>query len=157
MKLPSGSTIVDLGAANSNKYQPYNFIQAFLDQRKTCTYVALDLSYDTLVGQLDRARSKFPKLPTLECAGLWGNFQRGDVFYPQIPGARLFLLLGSILFNAPDQMCEDRCKKFVFHLREDDLLIVGQDGPSADEGAKSHASYQSEVYGAFFTRYFAGI
>ncbi|WZH48250.1 uncharacterized protein QYS62_009421 [Fusarium acuminatum] len=147
-------TIVDLGAANSRKFEPY--VKAFLAQNKTCIYVALDICRDSLKEHVDKAATKFPGVL---CVGLWGNFQQGDRFFHNIPGPRVFLSLGSIFYNAPDNMCVDRCVEFKNHLASSpyDCLIVGQDGPSATESTDSHKAYGTKEYHAFFTTYLAGI
>ncbi|KAF7557465.1 hypothetical protein G7Z17_g670 [Cylindrodendrum hubeiense] len=151
-QLPSGTKIIDLGAANSMKFEPY--VREFLKQGKTCTYVALDISHPALIDQVNRAKTHFP---TVRCVGVWGSFKHGDAYFDQIPSARLFLSLGSIFFNAPDQMCKERCQEFLHHFSPHDRLIVGQDGPARTESAKSHASYNTKEYDAFFTRYLEGI
>ncbi|CAM1505905.1 Fc.00g115420.m01.CDS01 [Cosmosporella sp. VM-42] len=151
-QLPSGTKIIDLGAAGSEKYEPY--VREFLAQGKTCTYVPLDLSQSSLQTQVNRATAKFPTVP---CVGLWGSFQDGDAYYSQIPSARLFLSLGSIFYNGPEDIVNQRCKEFHEHFRSDDRsddrLIVGQDGPNATETSKAHASYGTKEYTAFFTAY----
>ncbi|KAL6853098.1 hypothetical protein ACO1O0_007651 [Amphichorda felina] len=151
-EMSDGTTIIDLGAANSTKYEAY--VRAFLEQGKTCTYVALDIEHKSLVEQICRAQNRFPEI---QCFGLWGSFEDGDRFYKQISGPRLFLSLGSIFFNAPDDICDDRCNEFHRHMGPGDRLIVGQDGPSGAHGAQSHASYQTEAYSAFITQYLKSV
>ncbi|KAF4470283.1 hypothetical protein FALBO_2799 [Fusarium albosuccineum] len=151
-QLPSGTSIIDLGAANSKKFEPY--VREFLAQGKECTYVALDISQSSLNSHLANAKKTFPGVKTV---GLWGSFQDGDAFFHNIPGARLFLSLGSIFYNAPDGMCKDRCDEFHRHLSAADRLVVGQDGPSETESVKSHASYKTTQYDAFFTAYLEGV
>lgn len=151
-QLPSGTKIIDLGASNSKKFEPY--VQEFLAQGKQCIYIPLDICRTSLVDHVNNAKASFP---TVKCVGLWGSFQHGDAYFNKIPSARLFLSLGSILYNAPDRVCNDRCAEFRRHLSDADRLIVGQDGPSGDETAKSHASYSTKEYDAFFTSYLAGI
>ncbi|KAH8729884.1 hypothetical protein BGZ61DRAFT_346712 [Ilyonectria robusta] len=151
-QMPSGTKIIDLGAANSMKFEPY--AREFFKQGKTCTYVPLDLCKSSLTDQINRAKTYFP---TMKCVGLWGSFQHGDQYFNKIPGDRLFLSLGSIFYNAPDEMCKDRCQEFRRHLSASDRLIVGQDGPTGTESAKSHASYNTKEYDAFFTCYLEGI
>ncbi|KAM5347545.1 hypothetical protein ACJ41O_007369 [Fusarium nematophilum] len=151
-QMPSGTTIIDLGAANSKKFEPY--VKEFLGQGKKCNYVALDICQSSLKAHVDRAKDAFPGV---RCNGLWGSFQQGDEYFANIPSARLFLSLGSIFFNAPDEMCADRCREFHRHLSSVDRLIVGQDGPSGTQSAKSHESYKTDEYKAFFTRYLEGI
>ncbi|KAK7409150.1 hypothetical protein QQX98_008643 [Neonectria punicea] len=151
-QLPSGTKIIDLGAANSRKFEPY--AREFLKQGKTCVYVPLDICRSSLVDQVDRAKARFP---SIQCVGLWGSFQNGDAYFNQIPAGRLFLSLGSIFYNAPDEMCKDRCQEFRRHLSVFDRLVVGQDGPTGTESAKSHASYNTKEYAAFFIRYLEGL
>ncbi|KAI1070773.1 hypothetical protein LB507_006822 [Fusarium sp. FIESC RH6] len=148
----TGNVIVDLGAANSPKYEPY--IHAFLNQGKEVTYVALDINRDSLVAHVNRAADNYPGVT---CIGLWGDFGHGDTFYHNIKGNRIFLSLGSIFFNAPDEMCWDRCLFFRGHLSGFDRLIVGQDGPSAGESGSTHKAYTTAAYADFFTTYLSGI
>lgn len=150
--LPSGTKIIDLGAANSLKFAPY--IEEFLDQGKTCVYVPLDINRESLSQQIDRAKNIFP---TIKVVGLWGSFIQGDKYFDNISSTRLFLSLGSIFYNAPDDMCNDRCDQFVSHLGPTDRLIVGQDGPTGAEAAVSHQSYNTPYYADFFTTYLSGI
>ncbi|KAM0217976.1 hypothetical protein ACHAQD_007174 [Fusarium lateritium] len=147
-------TIIDLGAANSLKFEPY--VKAFLAQKRTCVYVALDICRASLKEHVDKAAAKFPGVL---CVGLWGNFQQGDLYFHNISGPRVFLSLGSIFYNAPDNMCVDRCLEFKNHMASHpyDCLIVGQDGPSATESTDSHKAYGTKEYHAFFTTYLAGI
>ncbi|KAI8675621.1 Methyltransf-33 domain-containing protein [Fusarium keratoplasticum] len=151
-RLPSGTCIIDLGAADSFKFEPY--VREFISQDKECTYVPLDLSEASLIRHIDNVKKVFP---TIKCVGLWGSFQQGDRFFHQIPQGRLFLSLGSIFYNAPDEMCVDRCAEFRRHLAGSDRLIVGQDAPSATESHSSQSSYQTKEYDAFFVRYLEGI
>src|SRR5688572_10441557 len=150
--LPSGTSIIDLGAANSKKFEPY--VQAFIAQGKSCTYVPLDLNKESLIAQVRRAKASFPNIDSV---GLWGDFDAGDKFYSRIATPKLFLSLGSIFFNAPDEMCDDRCTTFKAHLGVSDRLIVGQDGPSDADRTQSHASYSTAQYEAFLKQYLRAI
>ncbi|KAF5620055.1 4-dimethylallyltryptophan n-methyltransferase [Fusarium sp. NRRL 52700] len=97
--------------------------------------------------------------PQITCIGLGGNFIQGDKYFATLPKPPIFLSLGSIFFNAPDQMCVDRCLEFLKHLSGSphSKLIVGQDGPSGTEASSTHAAYQTKAYDAFFTSYLQGI
>ncbi|KAF4948722.1 hypothetical protein FSARC_13658 [Fusarium sarcochroum] len=150
----SGGIIIDLGAANSKKFEPY--VQAFIAQGKACTYVALDICRSSLVEHVNKAAANFPGV---KCVGLWGNFQQGDAYFSTLPPARIFLSLGSIFCNAPDDMCVDRCIEFRKHLSSSpsDRLIVGQDGPSGTESASTHQAYNTKAYDDFFISYLEGI
>ncbi|CEI61334.1 hypothetical protein FVEN_g5948 [Fusarium venenatum] len=152
-ELKAGTHIIDLGAANSKKFEPY--VREFIAQGKECVYVALDLSRESLVEHIAKAKATFPGV---KCIGLWGSFEQGDVYFKQTrPVARLFLSLGSIFYNAPDGMAKDRCIEFKGHLTANDRLIVGQDGPTGAEASNTHAAYQTEEYDAFFTNYLQGL
>ncbi|RSM00620.1 hypothetical protein CEP52_009022 [Fusarium oligoseptatum] len=131
-QLPSGAYIIDLGAADSFKFAPY--VREFISQGKTCTYVPLDLSEASLARHIDNVKKAFPDIKV-----------------------DFFLSLGSIFYNAPDEMCVDRCAEFRRHLVGSDRLIVGQDAPSATEAHGAQSSYQTEEYDAFFVRYLEGI
>ncbi|KAI9162877.1 Ergothioneine biosynthesis protein 1 [Paramyrothecium foliicola] len=151
-QLPSGTKIIDLGAANSTKYEAY--AREFMNQGKLCVYVPLDINRDSLAHQLSTAKAKFPQM---RCIGLWGNFQHGDAYFSKITSSRLFLSMGSIFYNAPDDMCEDRCREFRGHLSGADCLIVGQDGPSEKDIGLTLSSYKTKEYEAFFNRYLEDI
>jgi uncharacterized SAM-dependent methyltransferase len=151
---PTGAIIIDLGAANSRKFVPY--VQAFIEQGKPCIYVALDLCKESLTKHVNKSAADFPQIT---CIGLWGNFIQGDEYFSTLPNPRIFLSLGSIFFNAPDQMCIDRCMEFSKHLSGSPYskLIVGQDSPSGTEASSTLAAYQTKAYDAFFTSYLQGI
>ncbi|KAM0244782.1 hypothetical protein ACHAP5_005905 [Fusarium lateritium] len=152
-QMKSGTHIIDLGAANSKKFEPY--VRAFIHQGKECVYVALDLSYDSLVEHLAKAKASFP---SIKCIGLYGSFEQGDIYFKNTrPVGRLFLSLGSIFYNAPDAMAKDRCIEFKSHLTASDRLIVGQDGPNGAEAGQTHAAYNTAEYDAFFTNYLRGL
>ncbi|KAH6887050.1 hypothetical protein B0T10DRAFT_406931 [Thelonectria olida] len=151
-QMPSGTNIIDLGAANSAKYEPY--VREFLAQGKTCTYIPLDIENSSLAAQVGRAKAKFPGLASY---GIWGSFQHGDDYFKQIPPARLFLSLGSIFYNGPDEVAEERCQNFRRHLKPSDRLIVGQDGPSGLQTTNVTDPYNTKEYKAFFTGYLMAI
>ncbi|KAJ4253344.1 hypothetical protein NW762_010499 [Fusarium torreyae] len=152
-QMKPGTQIVDLGAANSRKFEPY--VREFIAQDKYCVYVALDLSHSSLVAHLAKAKATFPGV---KCVGLWGSFEQGDEYFKKTrPWARLFLSLGSIFYNAPDTMARARCMEFKGHMSRFDRLIVGQDGPTGAESNQSHAAYQTSEYDAFFTTYLQGL
>lgn len=152
-ELKSGTHIIDLGAANSKKFEPY--VHEFIAQGKECVYVALDLSHASLVEHIAKAKATFPGV---KCIGLYGSFEQGDVYFKQTrPTARLFLSLGSIFYNAPDYMAKDRCIEFKGHMTPVDRLIVGQDGPTGAEASQTHAAYNTVEYNAFFTTYLQGL
>ncbi|KAF5538965.1 positive activator of transcription [Fusarium phyllophilum] len=152
-QLKSGTHIIDLGAANSKKFEPY--VHEFIAQGKECVYVALDLSHASLVEHIAKAKATFPGV---KCIGLWGSFEQGDKYFNQTrPTARLFLSLGSIFYNAPDSMAKDRCVEFKGHMTSVDRLIVGQDGPTGAEASQTHAAYNTVEYDAFFTTYLQGL
>ena len=144
-QMPKGTTIhlVDLGAANSTKYQPY--VEEANNLGLDLVYVPLDLDKASLEKQVVNFKTTFP---SNRCVALWGSFEHGDAYYPQIPGARIFLSLGSIFFNGPDDVCNQRCNEFAKNLRSGDCLIVGQDQGSNDL-VKVQASYSTPAYNNF--------
>ena len=91
--MSDGTTIIDLGAANSTKYEAY--VRAFLGQGKTCTYVALDIEHKSLAEQIRRAQNKFPEI---QCFGLLGQFRgrrpvlQANLWSPPVPLPWLHLL-----------------------------------------------------------------
>ncbi|RKK83646.1 hypothetical protein BFJ69_g2385 [Fusarium oxysporum] len=141
-QLKSGTHIIDLGAANSKKFEPY--VHEFISQGKECVYVALDLSHASLVEHIAKAKATFPGV---KCIGLWGSFEQGDIYFNKTrPTARLFLSLGSIFYNAPDSMAKDRCVELKLHMTPVDRLIAGQDGPTGAEASQTHAAYNTTAW-----------
>jgi Histidine-specific methyltransferase, SAM-dependent len=106
-ELPDYSTIIDLGAANSTKFEPY--IREFMRQGKVVHYVPLDLERDSLETQIQRAKKMFPDV---RCYGLWGSFIDADSWYKNIKGGRLFLSMGSIFYNGPEDVVAARLQQF---------------------------------------------
>lgn len=150
-QMPDKTTIIDLGAANSSKYE--NYVWEFIKQGKIVHYVPLDLDHDSLKAQIGRAKAKFLHVKSY---GLWGSFDDGDKYYSRIDGPRLFLSMGSIFYNGPHDVVKHRCQQFRSHLGTHDRLIVGQDSP-AETGSDTHASYGTKQYEAFFTTYLGNI
>ncbi|KAF4446752.1 hypothetical protein F53441_9686 [Fusarium austroafricanum] len=152
-ELTWGTHIIDLGADNSKKFEPY--VRAFIKQNKECTYVALNLNYDSLVEHINNVKATFPNVM---CIGLWGSFEQGDVYFKETrPMARLFLSLGSLFYNAPNFMVMERCIEFKSHLQEPDRLVVNQEGPISYAAGAIHAAYTTEEYRNFFITYLQGL
>ncbi|KAH7308478.1 hypothetical protein B0I35DRAFT_398821 [Stachybotrys elegans] len=152
-ELPDGTSIIDLGAANSPKYEPY--VEEFGRQGKTCSYFPLDVSRDSLLKQVGNARDKFNGI---HAVGLWGEIQDGMAYFQKIKGPKLYLVLGSILYNAPYKICIDRAKGFARVLEPVDRLVVGQDSPPASGDVAAVCSpYATAEYDAFLTSYLQAI
>ncbi|KAM5349749.1 hypothetical protein ACJ41O_006254 [Fusarium nematophilum] len=148
-EMPS-AIIIDMGPAKSKKYVPY--VRELLAQKKQCTYIALDLCRDSLDAQIKDAKARFP---SIRCVGLWGNFLQGSAYCRHIPGPRLFLSLGSSLFNCEEETYRKRCEEVRGLLSGFDRLVVGQDAPWSSEAEKNkvHASYNTANFKAFISRY----
>jgi uncharacterized SAM-dependent methyltransferase len=152
-QMPCGTHIIDLGGANSMKFEPY--VRAFIAQGKKCVYVALDLDRDSLVEQVAKAKASFPDV---KCIGLYGSFEDGVTYLKNTrPLARLILSFGSFFYNAPDYKVKNRCIDFRHHLSGWDRLIVGQDGPTGAEASQIRTAYNTAEYDAFFTNYLQGL
>jgi hypothetical protein len=140
-ELPTGTSIIDMGAANSTKYEPY--IQEFIDQGKVCSYFPLDVSDNSLLRQVENAKDKFDDVETL---GLWGDIKDGIDY-------------GSIFYNAPLKICTDRAKDFAELLGPADRLFIGQDSPPPSSGDLTAISspYTTPEYNAFIIKYLEAI
>jgi uncharacterized SAM-dependent methyltransferase len=148
----TGATIIDLGAADSQKYVP--FVKAFLRDGKICTYTPLDLNPVSLEKHVLSVRNSYTKDHQIPCVGLWGTFIHGDKYYHRIKGQRLFLSLGGIFFNAPEWMCHARLEEFDEQLRPGDVLLVGQDGPTSRADLDlADKAYKTEAYHRFVDNY----
>lgn len=161
-KLPDKFVIIDLGAANSKKFAPY--VRAALKQGKSVTYLPLDLQKDSIIAQVARARDLFPRTeldgdntPAVKVIGLWGTFADGYDWFKNIPPARLFLSLGSIFFNGPEEVSRFRCQEFSRDLHHGERLIVGQDSPVTSDSSKVHGAYDTPQYHSFLTQYLKGV
>ncbi|VZH94185.1 unnamed protein product [Fusarium fujikuroi] len=72
----TGAVIIDVGAANSRLFVAY--VQDFIEQGKSCIYIALDLCKESLTNHINKSAADFPQIT---CIGLWGNFIQGDKYF----------------------------------------------------------------------------
>ncbi|SCV44438.1 uncharacterized protein FFB14_08244 [Fusarium fujikuroi] len=139
----TGAVIIDVGAANSRLFVAY--VQDFIEQGKSCIYIALDLCKESLTNHINKSAADFPQIT---CIGLWGNFIQGDKYFATLPNPLIFLSLSSIFFNAPDQMCVDRCNEFSKHLsgsRYSKLIAYDAFFISYLQGIQAHAEIDANL------------
>ncbi|KAL0941849.1 uncharacterized protein CTRU02_204612 [Colletotrichum truncatum] len=125
--IPEGAIMVDLGAGDMRKV---NFL---LDQLtrlgREATYLALDISSRSLTTNLDLLAPEHAG-GSVHMAGLWGDFKAGIDFCVALPSSspRMFLSLGSVLFNDPWHKAVDSLREWAALMRRDDLILAGMDG-----------------------------
>ncbi|OBR02111.1 Duf323 domain-containing protein [Colletotrichum higginsianum IMI 349063] len=131
-QIAEGAVLINIGAGDLNKA---NYLLEELRRRgRKVTYLALDISKRSLTTNLcDYAPGD--KGVSVYMAGLWGDFRAGVAFAATVTQKpRVFLSLGSVLFNDPWQ-------KAVGSLR--DLILAGMDG---------HDVHSSKVWAAYHSR-----
>lgn len=122
---PNGASIVDMGAADSPKYK--QFVKLFRSHGLSCSYYPVDVNKESLIKQVQRADEDFPDLEI--CLGLWGTFEDAYRYIPTIKGPILVLFMGSIFFNAPEELRMSRCKTMYRILKVADRVLISQEGP----------------------------
>ncbi|KAL2756034.1 hypothetical protein ACRALDRAFT_2027670 [Sodiomyces alcalophilus JCM 7366] len=153
--IPDGVTMIDLGAGDLRKVEN---LLAVLEQRGTpSTYLALDISRASLKTNIDMLAAMHDKVT---CAGLWGDFNRGlswvDNLDPAVP--RLFLSLGSVLFNDSWDTAVANLKRWANLMRPQDLILAGMDGHMFENHReKIWAAYHAhpDMYDEFWANGFA--
>ncbi|KAI8220995.1 Ergothioneine biosynthesis protein 1 [Colletotrichum sp. SAR 10_99] len=125
--IPEGAVMVDLGAGDMRK------VNYLLDQLKAmgrpATYLALDISERSLRSNLDLL-SPAHAGGSVRMAGLWGDFAAGLDYSDALPAdvPRVFLSLGSVLFNDPWAKAVASLREWSAIMRTDDLILAGMDG-----------------------------
>ncbi|OLN86271.1 Ergothioneine biosynthesis protein 1-like protein 2 [Colletotrichum chlorophyti] len=123
--IPENATMVDLGAGDMRKV---NFL---LEELAKCgrkaTYLALDISKRSLESNLDALAPRHAG-GSVHMAGLWGDFKAGLAFCEKVATPRVFLSLGSVLFNDPWEKAVASLREWAALMRQDDLILAGMDG-----------------------------
>ena len=125
-----------------------HFLWILDDRGSKATYYALDISAEFLSSNIDRLVSQQdPAYQNVRCLGLWGSFsdldrelRGGDFRRP-----RLFLSLGSVLFNDDKERAIEILRMLARHMRREDSLLAGMDGHTLpDDRVKVLDSYDGE-------------
>ncbi|OAA50576.1 hypothetical protein NOR_01026 [Metarhizium rileyi] len=145
-------TIIDIGAGDTRKVE--HLLETLEKSGVKTTYLALDISKKSLEHNVAYLAKKHPSPDSsVTCAGIWGTFQDGQKFVGAITGPRLFLSLGSVLFNDPWNQAIEHAKAWAKVMRPGDKLLAGMDGhTSKDHRDKIWMAYHSkdELYEKFF-------
>ncbi|ROT36575.1 hypothetical protein SODALDRAFT_315560 [Sodiomyces alkalinus F11] len=160
--IPQGVTMVDLGAGYvdhsfTDLRKVENLLAVLEKRRSSSTYLALDISRVSLKTNIDMLT---PMHKNVTCAGLWGDFNRGLSWVadldPAIP--RLFLSLGSVLFNDSWDTAVANLKRWASLMRPQDLILAGMDGHTIqNHREKIWAAYHAhpDLYAKFWSNGFA--
>ncbi|WYZ37764.1 hypothetical protein EsH8_II_001270 [Colletotrichum jinshuiense] len=146
--IPKGATMIDLGAGDMRKV---NFLLEELAQYgREATYLALDISKHSLTSNLDALAPKHVG-GSVRMAGLWGDFKAGLAFCESLPSPRVFLSLGSVLFNDPWGKAVASLREWAAVMRPNDLILAGMDGHDVTS-AKVWDAYHShpDLFEEFF-------
>jgi uncharacterized SAM-dependent methyltransferase len=121
---------------------------------KTCqqnTYLAVDISQESLEQNLDFLSDRHDHV---RCLGLRGTFSTALTWCQNnVPHPRVFLSLGSVLFNDPWETAVANLKEWASIMGETDLILAGMDGHTVpDDFNKIWASYHAdeELYAPFW-------
>ncbi|TQN72804.1 Ergothioneine biosynthesis protein 1 [Colletotrichum shisoi] len=124
--IPDNATLIDLGAGDMRKV---NYLLEELAHRgRKATYLALDISKHSLTSNLEDLAPGHVG-GSVHMAGLWGDFQAGLAFAETITASpRVFLSLGSVLFNDPWKKAVASLRDWAALMRPGDLILAGMDG-----------------------------
>ncbi|KAF6813821.1 hypothetical protein CSOJ01_04386 [Colletotrichum sojae] len=123
--IPDGAVMIDLGAGDMRKV---NFLlQQLASRGQKTTYLALDISKKSLTSNLADLSPAHDGGSVL-MAGLWGDFKAGLDFCERLPSQRVFLSLGSVLFNDPWARAVASLRDWAALMRPGDLILAGMDG-----------------------------
>ncbi|KAK1520639.1 uncharacterized protein CCOS01_10758 [Colletotrichum costaricense] len=146
--IPNDATMIDLGAGDMRKV---NFLLKELAKHgRNATYLALDISNLSLTCNLG-ALAPEHAAGSVRMAGLWGDFKAGLAFCDDIPSPRVFLSLGSVLFNDPWKKAVTSLREWAALMRPDDLILAGMDGHDVTS-TKVWAAYHTHP--ALFEKFF---
>ncbi|KAK2006735.1 hypothetical protein LZ32DRAFT_663385 [Colletotrichum eremochloae] len=147
--IPDGATMIDLGAGDMRKV---NYLLEELARRgRKATYLALDISRRSLTTNLEALAPRHDG-GSVRMAGLWGDFVAGLAFAETVTTTpRVFLSLGSVLFNDPWKKAVAALRDWAALMRPADLILAGMDGHDVSS-AKVWDAYHAHP--DLFTRFF---
>jgi uncharacterized SAM-dependent methyltransferase len=107
------------------------------------TYLALDISRDSLARGVGDIACRYDHI---QCVGLWGSFNDMHLYLRHLDDRpRLFLSLGSVLFNDATEKAVKSLRTWAKRLRDQDMILAGMDGHRAPEDySKLMASYHGK-------------
>ncbi|KAK2029240.1 hypothetical protein LX32DRAFT_617417 [Colletotrichum zoysiae] len=139
--IPHDATMIDLGAGDMRKVN--YLLEELARQGRKATYLALDISRHSLTTNLE-ALAPPHNGGSIRMAGLWGDFAAGLAFAETVVDTpRVFLSLGSVLFNDPWKKAVASLRDWAALMRPADLILAGMDG---------HDVSSDKVWAAYHTR-----
>ncbi|KZL79403.1 duf323 domain-containing protein [Colletotrichum incanum] len=147
--IPNDATMIDLGAGDMRKVN--YLLEELARQGRKATYLALDISKHSLKSNLEDLAPSHAG-GSVHMAGLWGDFAAGLAFAETITTTpRVFLSLGSVLFNDPWKKAVASLRDWAALMRPADLILAGMDGHDV-ASAKVWDAYHSHpaLFESFF-------
>ncbi|KAK1976975.1 histidine-specific methyltransferase [Colletotrichum cereale] len=124
--IPDDATMIDLGAGDMRKVN--YLLEELASQGRKATYLALDISKRSLTTNLEALAPRHTG-GSVRMAGLWGDFAAGLAFAETVTATpRVFLSLGSVLFNDPWKKAVAALRDWAALMRPADLILAGMDG-----------------------------
>ncbi|TDZ34053.1 Ergothioneine biosynthesis protein 1 [Colletotrichum spinosum] len=129
--IQKGAVMVDLGAGDMDKVNL--LLRELARQGRETTYLALDISKKSLASNLVKLHAEHAG-GSVHVAGLWGDFDAGlrhcksSAAGEDDTTPRVFLSLGSVLFNDPWAKAVASLKRWAALMRPSDLILAGMDG-----------------------------
>ncbi|KAK1579758.1 histidine-specific methyltransferase [Colletotrichum navitas] len=147
--IPDDATMIDLGAGDMRKVN--YLLEELAHQGRRATYLALDISRRSLTTNLEALAPRHAG-GSVRMAGLWGDFTAGLAFAETVVATpRVFLSLGSVLFNDPWKKAVAALRDWAALMRPADLILAGMDGHDVSS-AKVWDAYHAHP--DLFTRFF---
>ncbi|GKT46567.1 ergothioneine biosynthesis protein 1 [Colletotrichum spaethianum] len=147
--IPDDGTMIDLGAGDMRKVN--YLLEELAHQGRKATYLALDISKHSLTSNLEDLAPGHAG-GSVHMAGLWGDFTAGLAYAETLEGTpRVFLSLGSVLFNDPWKKAVASLRDWAALMRPADLILAGMDGHDVTS-AKVWDAYHSHpaLFESFF-------
>ncbi|KAK1994996.1 hypothetical protein LX36DRAFT_660034 [Colletotrichum falcatum] len=147
--IPEDATMIDLGAGDMRKVN--YLLEELASQGRRATYLALDISKHSLTTNLEALAPRHAG-GSVRMAGLWGDFAAGLAFAETVTATpRVFLSLGSVLFNDPWKKAVAALRDWAALMRPADLILAGMDGHDVSS-AKVWDAYHAhpDLFGRFF-------
>ncbi|CAG9950935.1 unnamed protein product [Clonostachys rosea f. rosea IK726] len=141
--LPTSFRMVDLGTGGLDKI--VTLLREVVKQRKSCYYLAIDVSLKTLNKQV-ALKKLFRDHPKIQIRGYQADIGSAHRFLAKLPGPIRFLSLGSVLLN--DMNPASRLKPYsqLLRRRPGSSLHISQDASTAVDRAELMEAYGQQEF-----------
>jgi uncharacterized SAM-dependent methyltransferase len=132
-----------MGSSNCSKVLP--LLQGLERRELDCWYICVDVSKPALEEGIKNLQKT---LTHVKVSGIWGTFDDAKKYLQTVPYHRVIWAMGSTL-SIGGRLTSDIASSYRDVLRENDLILAGQDCTTTADHSKMSAAYSTESFKIF--------